>query len=235
MCGRYALLDLAEFVGLFPWVAPPEKFAPRYNIAPAQPILMLSNRNGGTFEHAIWGLIPAWAKQTGEVKSMINARAETLSSRPMFRGAFRHRRCIVPASGFYEWQKTSHGNQPYYVTLPKNKPMLFAGLWENTPDRGGGEIPTACVITTVANEFLQGVHDRMPAILTPEEAKEWITTPDTEAEGMTDLLGPYVGPMHKIPVGRMVNSPSHDRPDCIEPFTAEEHPRQAREGPGLFG
>ncbi len=234
MCGRYALLDLAEFIGLFPWVAPPELFAPRYNIAPSQPILMLSNRNGGKLEHAIWGLVPAWAKQTEEVKSMINARAETVASRPMFRGSLRHKRCVVPASGFYEWQRTGGGKQPFYITLPTKRPMLFAGLWEDTPDRGGGEIRTACIITTAANEFMQSVHDRMPAILSPEQATTWIRTPDTEAEGLTGLLRPYAGTMQKVAVSRVVNSPANDRAECIAPF-AEEPPQGKKQEPGLFG
>lgn len=234
MCGRYALLDLAEFVGLFPWVAPPELFAPRYNIAPSQPILMLSNRNGGTLEHAIWGLVPAWAKQTDEVKSMINARAETVASRPMFRGSLRHKRCVVPASGFYEWQKTGSGKQPFYVTLPKEQPMLFAGLWEDSPDRGGGEVRTACIITTAANPFMRSVHDRMPAILTPEEAKTWVQTRDTEAQELTKLLRPYTGAMKKVAVGRMVNSPANDLAECIAPLAEEKKPAKNQD-PGLFG
>lgn len=222
MCGRYSLLDLADFIALFPWVMPPDLFAPRYNIAPSQPILMLDNRAGGTLDHAIWGLIPAWAKPTEQgPKSMINARCETLSQKPMFRTSLRYKRCIIPATGFYEWKQTSFGKQPYYITLAGGKPMLFAGLWEDSPAGAGGEIRTACIITTPSSPFMREVHDRMPAILGPEQATVWLRAPDTEAEELTGILKPYAGAMTKLPVSRAVNSPANDTRECIEPLASD--------------
>jgi putative SOS response-associated peptidase YedK len=216
MCGRYSLLDLSDFVNLFPWVVPPEQFAPRYNIAPSQPILALTNRDGGTVEHLIWGLIPIWAKPEQGIKPMINARAESVAEKPAFRGSLRHHRCIIPASGFYEWAPSPTGKQPQYITLPKKQPLLFAGLWAESHDGGGGEIRTGCIITTAANSFMQRIHDRMPAILAPDEAKRWIETPDQDALGLLELLRPYPGTLKAVPVSRAVNSPSSDTPSCIQ-------------------
>lgn len=223
MCGRFALLDLADFVALFPWVVPPEQFAPRYNIAPTQPILMLSNRGGGTIDHAIWGFIPNWMKGPSDpARPLINARCETVAQKPAFRTAIRYHRCIVPASGFYEWKQTSSGKQPYYITQADRKPMLMAGLWEETHDGGGGEIRTACVITTAANPFMREIHDRMPAILTPDDATRWIKAPDAEALDLCQLLVPYGRDLAKVAVSRAVNSPANDNKGCIESMTANE-------------
>ena len=202
---------------MFPWVAPPPAFAPRYNIVPSQPILMLCNRAGGTFDHAIWGLIPQWAKNTGEPpKLIINARCETLTQKPAFRGPLRYRRCIVPATGFYEWKRAASGKQPHYITLPDRHPMLMAGLWEDSHDGSGGEIRTACVVTTAANPFMRHLHDRMPAILTKDQAMQWLKAPDTEAETLVDILRPYPGELAGAPVSRKVNSPFNDTRECIE-------------------
>ena len=229
MCGRFALLDLADFLAMFPWVVPPEQFAPRYNISPSQPILMLSNRGGGTLDHAIWGLIPNWAKSGPDApKPLVNARCETVSQKPAFRTSLRYRRCIVPASGFYEWQQGRGGKQPYYITLAERRPMLMAGLWEDSYDGSGGEIRTACVITTAANPFMRELHDRMPAILAPEQATQWIKAPDTEAESLCEILRPYGRDLAKVPVSRLVNTPANDTKECIEAMSASEDQ-------GLFG
>ena len=229
MCGRFTLLDLADFVAMFPWVAPPAQFAPRYNIAPSQPILMLSNRAGGTLDHAIWGLLPQWAKTGGEPpKLIINARCETLKHRPAFRGPLRYRRCIVPASGFYEWKRVMSGKQPYYITLADRHPMLMAGLWEDSHDGSGGEIRTACVITTAANSFMRELHDRMPAILTKDQAMRWLKAPEVEVESLVDILRPYPGELAGDRVSSKVNSPCNDTRECIEPSTTPDDK-------GLFG
>lgn len=228
MCGRYTLLDLSDFLAMFPWVMPPELFAPRYNVAPSQPILAVTNRSGGTLEHLLWGLVPNWAKPGAEVRSMINARCETLSQKPTFRNSLKYKRCIIPASGFYEWKKQAGPKQPYYIELKSHKPMLMAGLWEDSYDRGGGEIRTACIITTPANEAVSELHDRMPAILDPDDARRWIKASDVEAEGLQGILVPYQGGLTLTPVGRAVNRPEHDAKDCIEPITPDEDR-------GLFG
>lgn len=225
MCGRYALIDLSDFIALFPWVAPPELFAPRYNIAPTQPILALTNEQGGRWDHLLWGLIPLWARPELGVKPMINARCETVAQKPSFRGNLRHHRCVIPASGFYEWKANAGGKQPMYIRHDGGQPLLFAGLWENSSDGGGGEIRTATIITTPANAFMRPIHDRMPAILAPDEAKQWITAPDTHALELTALLRPYPGGLQATPVSKAVNSPGYDRPECIRPMGEQ----------GLFG
>lgn len=216
MCGRYSLLDLSDFLAMFPWVMPPEKFAPRYNIAPTQPILTLTNQRGGTLDHTLWGLIPNWAKPRDSAKPLINARCETVSEKPAFRGPFRHHRCIIPASGFYEWNARAGAKQPHYVTLDSGRPMLFAGLWEMTHDGAGGEIATSCIITTPANEAMRKVHDRMPAILSKEDAMRWVKAPDIEAADLLPLLKPSGEKLRLTPVGRFVNSPANDSSECIK-------------------
>lgn len=226
MCGRFTLLDLSDFIALFPWVVPPEKFAPRYNIAPSQPVLMLTGEKGGRLDHALWGLIPPWANPNEPAKSLINARCETVAQKPAFRNSLRYKRCIVPANGFYEWARPSR--QPHYITLGGSKPMLMAGLYENSHDNAGGEFRTVCIITTAANEFIAPLHDRMPAILSPDDARTWLMTPESEANSLVPLLKPFPGEMQKTPVDRRVNSPSHEGRDCIEPMTADEDR-------GLFG
>lgn len=217
MCGRYTLLDLADFVAMFPWVVPPEQFAPRYNIAPSQPILMLEGGGGGTLRHAIWGLIPAWADAEEGAKPLINARSETVAHKPSFRASFKHKRCVIPASGFYEWKSVPGGRLPHYVTLKSGRPMLFAGLWENSHDAAGGEFPTACIITTPASEVMRPIHDRMPAILSPEDAGRWFKHTDASAHELMDLLVPSRQELRLTPVNRLVNSPANDSRECIEP------------------
>lgn len=218
MCGRYTLLDLSEFIQMFPWVAPPEVFAPRFNIAPGQPILAITNRGGGgALEHLIWGMIPAWAKADQPRRALVNVRCESLEQKPTFRSALRYRRCIVPASGFYEWRKTIPGNQPFYIQREDRKPMLLAGLWEDAHDGAGGEFATAGIITTPSNRAVAELHDRMPAILEADEARRWISADSTEAPSLLPLLRPYPGRLDLTPVSRTVNSQANDSPACIEP------------------
>lgn len=226
MCGRYTLLDLSDFIAMFPWVAPPQLFAPRYNVAPSQPVLMLTQN--GKLEHALWGLMPPWANKAEPPKPLINARCETVVTRPAFRVAFRRKRCVVPASGFYEWDRHAGGRRPHYITREDGRPLLMAGLYEDSHDTSGGEFRTVCVITTPANEEVSKLHDRMPAILDRQDATTWLQTPETEAESLVSLLRPYPGELRLTPVDQKVNSPAYDARDCIEPMTADEDR-------GLFG
>jgi putative SOS response-associated peptidase YedK len=168
MCGRFTLTGSpAEVEETFGLHKVPANFPQRYNIAPSQPVAaILQNRQGDReFTHLQWGLIPAWAKDPGIGTKLINARAETVHEKPSFKAAFKYRRCLIPTSGFYEWQKLSKGKQPYCFSMLSQPLFAMAGLWE---DWNG--ILTCTILTTEANSFLEGIHDRMPVILKPQDS-----------------------------------------------------------------
>jgi putative SOS response-associated peptidase YedK len=180
----------------------------RLNIKPTQQILTVRDIGDGPFAVNVrWGLIPSWAKDASCSAKMINARAETIAEKPAFRTALKRRRCLIPADGFYEWQKLDAKNkQPWYFTLPDEEPFAFAGLWESwkSPD---GPLETATIITTTANETLAFVHDRMPVILPPEHYARWL---DRQAEGgpaILKLLQPYAGEICATAMTRKVDFP----------------------------
>src|SRR5438128_1258637 len=162
MCGRYTLIRLADFIDVFPWIhLPDQAMTPRYNIAPSQPILAVPNDGRNRMEEFQWGLVPAWAKDPSIGNKMINARAESLATKPAFRTAFRRRRCIIPADGFYEWRKEADGKTktPMYVRMKSRKPFAFAGLWDVWRPPDGSELPTCTIITGEPNELLKSIHD----------------------------------------------------------------------------
>ncbi len=212
---------------LFDLDAPP--LEPRYNVAPSQPLLTVRLDRDGEREWALlrWGLVPSWAKDPGIGNSLINARSETAPEKPSFRAAFKRRRCLVPADGFFEWQRRNKGKQPYYITLKDGKPFAFAGLWEMWTGPGGEELQTCTLLTTEANELVQPLHDRMPVILAPQDFDLWLGKPgDADKEEITvlrHLLHPF--PAEKMqagPVSKSVNNPRNEGPECIEPVTEDE-------------
>jgi putative SOS response-associated peptidase YedK len=165
-----------------------------------------------------WGLVPSWAKDTKVGDGMINARAETVSIKPSFKDAFRKRRCIIPASGFYEWKKVRDGKQPYYFYLNDKDVFGFAGLHEEWIDKLSGEVLETCtIITTTANEVLRPVHDRMPVILHSEDYDEWLNEKVNSINSLQDLLKPYPAQeMSSHPVSKSVNVPDANSPELIE-------------------
>src|SRR5687768_6935643 len=194
MCGRYTLINLAAMNQAFPWIIEPIPEQPaRYNIAPTQPILAVANNRADRFEHFHWGLIPSWAKDSAIGSRMINARAETLAEKPAFRTALRKRRCLVPADGFYEWRKEADGKTktPMYIRLRDKKPFAFAGLWEVWRSPDGTSVPSCTLITTSANNLVEGIHDRMPVIIPPEAYERWLDPKERDAGELKDLLKPY--------------------------------------------
>lgn len=197
----------------------------RYNIAPSQMVDAVLNRESKTLLTKLkWGLIPSWAKDTDSVKALINARAETLAEKPSFRDAFRKRRCIIPTTGFYEWQKAkgSVGKQPFYFFL-KDKPVFgFAGLFENRIDKETGEILETCtIITTQANEVLKPVHDRMPVILKAEDYELWLDEKVKDEAKLEKLLILYpADEMISHAVSKSVNYPDADSPELIKPLNS---------------
>lgn len=224
MCGRYTQIRTwSELVALYRITVqtPPPNLPPRYNIAPTQSVPIVRQGNGpNARELALvrWGLLPAWAKDASIGYKMINARAETVDQKPAFRQSLRKRRCLVVADGFYEWRLEGSQKQPYYLTLPANRPFAFAGLWERwrSPE-GGDPIESCTIIVCEANPSVRPIHDRMPVILEPDSFDPWL---DAKAEpaAIKDLLKPYNGPLVTVPVSPLVNNVRNDDPVCIQPI-----------------
>ena len=220
MCGRFTnMLTWEELVLLARLATMPETtfvWQPRYNVAPTQamPVVRMVD---GKRELALlrWGLIPSWAKDPKIGNSLINARGETVHEKPAFRSAFKARRCLVPADGFYEWRKLpGGGKQPYRITMADGSPFAFAGLWERW-DKGEEPLETFTIITTSANELVAPIHDRMPVILDPADYDAWLESPDTAIP--IALIQPYPAKrMSAYPVSTRVNSPRNDDAAVIE-------------------
>jgi putative SOS response-associated peptidase YedK len=220
MCGRYTLRSpvetLAEEFGI---TGPLPEVQPRYNVAPTQEVaaVLTEEDDERHLEMLRWGLIPSWADDPAIGNRMINARSETAAQKPSFRSVFRKRRCLILADGFYEWQKTASGKQPYYIRMENGSPFAFAGLWESW-GKYGEEIRSCTILTTDANDLVGEIHHRMPVILPPEEYGLWLDPDMGEPEPLLDLLRPYPSDvMEAYPVSRRVNKPSNDEPGCVEP------------------
>lgn len=220
MCGRFTLAVPAEDLALRFNLDEVPVLEARYNIAPTQPVLMLRQHEGRRVaELARWGLIPSWSKDGSGAARMINARAETVAEKPAFRAAFRQRRCLIPADGFYEWQARPGGKQAYYARLATGEPFAMAGLWERWQAPDGAWIQSCTIITTTANELLQPLHDRMPVILAPDHYALWLDPVLRDPGPLQALLGPYPAERMRVyPVGPAVNSVRNDGPGLIEPL-----------------
>lgn len=225
MCGRYTLATPTEALrALFGFSETPN-LAPRYNIAPTQDAPVVRGGEGGARHIALlrWGLVPFWAKDASIGNRLINARAEGLSEKPAFREAFRRRRCLVPADGFYEWRREGAIKQPYRFVIEDGRPFAFAGLWEawKNPADGGGPLETFTIVTSDANTAVRPVHDRMPVILAPGDYDAWLD-PETPIVRVLELLRPCpVEGLRSYPVGTRVNSPRADDPGLISPLSPE--------------
>lgn len=202
----------------------PGVFKPRFNIAPQQMIGAVIESGGERRAESFrWGLIPSWAKDDAIGNKLINARAETLAEKPSFKNAFRARRCIIPASGFYEWQKKgAGGKQPFYFYLKEKQVFGFAGLWEEWLDKESGELVETCtIITTEANAVLEPVHDRMPVILKAEDYDEWLDEKHKNTARLQNLLIPYrADEMASHAVGKSINYAETDSPELIKPLNS---------------
>ena len=222
MCGRFTLAaDPSELTQMFPEFELPEHLKPRYNIAPSQDIAVVPNTGENKVEFFRWGLIPSWAKDPQIGYRMINARAETLAQKPSFRNAYRRRRCLILADGFYEWhQEPGHRSKtPIYVKLKSGKPFAFAGLWEVwQPNDDAPPVRSCTIITTAPNALIEQIHNRMPAILAREAYGQWLDPQEQSPERLAPLLQPYPAEaMIAYPVSRLVNRPANDSPECITP------------------
>jgi len=228
MCYRYVLQrEALEALAVRLSIPRLVDWRSRYNLAPGELIPVVrtaagSGEQGLEMVKMRWGLIPIWTKDAATVRA--NARAESLASRPTFREAFRRRRCLVPASGFYEWQGSSRHRQPHLFRVLDGSPLSFAGVWESWRDPAGGQtIETCAIITTAPNELVRVIHDRMPAILAPDEIGRWLDPGLTDPRELAPLLHPFAANvLTAFPVTSRVNDTRFDDPVCLEPASAEK-------------
>lgn len=216
MCGRYFLEILPEQMAQQFGRTPPKEPS-RYNITPTRPVLVLrAAPSGSEWVHLRWGLLPPWTKPAAQRSNLINARAETIEQKPSFRAAFRSRRCIVPASGFYEWQAGPDGKRAYAV-VPTEVPYFgFAGIWERWHDGAGPIVESVALVTTQANGTLAPIHERMPVILAPADYRRWLDGAISEARA---LLRPAPDPaVRTYRVAAWVNDARRDGPELCRPL-----------------
>jgi putative SOS response-associated peptidase YedK len=222
MCGRFSLgatIRVAQLFDLPDWPDAP----PRYNIAPTQDVpAVIQNRETARreFRSLRWGLVPFWAKDPAIGNRLINARAESVATKPAFSQPFRERRCLILADGFYEWERRGRGKQPWYLRMQDGRPFAFAGLWDRWQAADGAAWETCTIVTTAPNEIAGRFHDRMPVILPPALYGLWLDPSAHNVEPLRAVLRPYpADDMVAYPIGAQVNNPANDSPDLIAPLT----------------
>ena len=219
MCGRYTLKTASELVADQFDFEELEEAEPRYNIAPSQPVVCVRMLPGSARREGVmlrWGLIPSWAKDPTIGMKLINARAETVTERPSFRGSFRQRRCLVLADGFYEWPREGRVRQPYYIRMKDERPFAFAGLWDRWTSIDGRVIESCVLLTIQPNELIASIYNRMPVILDPDAYDPWLDPMLQDVSTLSSLLKSYPpDEMEAFPVSRRVNNPKFDDPDCL--------------------
>ncbi len=220
MCGRFALKSppakLVERFGLDECA----DFAPRYNIPPGTdiPVIRQSPEGKRVLHLLRWGLVPRWAKDPGIGNKLSNARGESVAEKPSFRDAFRRRRCLIPADGFYEWKTEGKVKQPFFISLKSGEPLAMGGLWESWRRPDGEILRTACIITTGPNDVMEPIHDRMPVILRAEDWQSWLEAP---VEAIQSLISPYeADAMQAWPVDRRVSRSVDDDAGLIKPIAS---------------
>jgi putative SOS response-associated peptidase YedK len=221
MCGRFTLtVDPAELQDVFGDFIFPAQFAPRYNIAPSQPVLAIPNDGKNKADFFLWGLIPSWSKDPSISNKLINARGETVAEKPSFRGSFKYKRCLIPADGFYEWkaQEGQKTKTPYFIHMKDRKPFALAGLWDEWHSPDGNVLRTCTIITTTPNELMADLHNRMPVILDKADFADWLNPMPQTSKDLLQLLKPFATDrMSAYPVSTMVNTPGNDRAELIAP------------------
>lgn len=221
MCGRFTLVHTADDLNRIFHVRVPElAYQLSFNVAPGQECPVVVGGKAHHMRTMRWGLIPHWSKDASAGHRMINARAETAREKPAFRMPYRRRRCVVPASGFYEWQKTEAGKIPHYITAVDCSVLPFAGLWDRWDQDRDTVIETFTILTTTPNEEVAPVHDRMPVILAPDRWEAWLKTPEEKLDDLMPMLAPApAGKLRLFPVSRRVNSPGNNDADLIRPVS----------------
>jgi putative SOS response-associated peptidase YedK len=223
MCGRYTLRSDPRQVALAFELAEPMELAPRYNIAPSQEVAAVRLGSDGRrrLDMLRWGLVPSWADDPSIGNKLINARGETVATKPAFRRACRDQRCLIVADGFYEWQTGPEGKQPYLLALASGAAFAMAGLWERW-ERDGLRRETCAMITTTANEMMAEIHHRMPVILRAVDYDRWLGPGALPGPVLERLLAAYpADEMVARRVSKHVNNPRHDDPQCAAPLTVE--------------
>ena len=224
MCGRFTLITPAETIAEQFQLPKVPSLSPRYNIAPTQPVAAVRQppeNEGRELAMLRWGLIPFWAKDPKIGARMINARSETVAEKPAFRAAFRQRRCLVLADGFYEWQRLERGKQPFYIRWRDEGPFAIAGLWEHWQGPEG-EIESCTLLTTQPNDLVRPLHNRMPVILHADDYDLWLDRSVQEPALLQPLLRPYSSAdMLAYPISTWINKPENDSPRCIEPLAQQ--------------
>jgi putative SOS response-associated peptidase YedK len=220
MCGRYTQYHSTHQIAIRFGVDQTSVDAqPRYNIAPTQSILVVTENSPRALQAMQWGLIPSWAQDPAIGNKMINARAETLAEKPSFQTALLRRRCLIPADGFYEWQKLGTAKQPMRIHRKDDELFGFAGLWDEWRDAGGSPLRTCTIITVAPNDLMAPIHNRMPAILRPEDEAMWLNATNKNVGDLLALLRPYPdAELEAYPVSKAVNAPTVDDPGCILPW-----------------
>lgn len=222
MCSRYSLTSPPEAVRAYFKLAAIEPFPPRVNIAPTQPvgIVRLGTDGEREFHLVRWGLLPPWVKDPRSFSTLINAHSETAGEKPSFRGAMRHRRCLVPSDGFYEWTGAPGSKQPHLIRPKRGGPFAMAGLWEHWLGSDGSEVETMAILTTAANKTMSAIHDRMPVILPPEHFDVWLDTRPGSALPVEGLLAPAPDDLLEIiAVDKRLNNPRNEGPDLLLPLS----------------
>ncbi|GAB4341517.1 MAG: SOS response-associated peptidase [Phototrophicales bacterium] len=220
MCGRFTLTaDTNDLQQAFDLQSIPATITARYNIAPTQPVAVIANDAPHDLTFFQWGLVPSWAKDMSIASKLINARAETLHEKPSFRSAYKRRRCLIPANGFYEWAKTPTGKKPMYIHLKDHQVFAFAGLWESWHSPDGDELRSCTIITTTPNDLIKPLHHRMAVILNPADYDLWLSGEELPPDMLVPLLKPYPSDeMIAYEVSPLVNNVANDTPDLIQPY-----------------
>jgi putative SOS response-associated peptidase YedK len=227
MCGRYRLSRRKEMIEeYFSTVSGEDDWNPRYNIAPTQPVPVIrQNPKEPRRELSLlrWGLIPSWAKDSSIGAQTINARTETANTKPAFRDALKSRRCLIPADGFYEWQRRDKAKQPYCFEVNDGELFAFAGLWDRWKDPNGQWIKSCSILTTTPNAVASSVHDRMPVILDPDNYDLWLDPGMTNVEAVSEMLKPYdARQMRCYPISTRINHVANDDAECSTPVELTE-------------
>ncbi|MEO7908171.1 MAG: SOS response-associated peptidase [Roseiflexaceae bacterium] len=216
MCGRYSLVPTENLAARFDIKQAQLTLAPRYNVAPSQSMPIVVRNSPNRLIEMQWGLIPSWSKEPRAQFSTINARAETITKSPVFRGPFKNRRCLVPATAFYEWRKTDQGKQPYCIRLKDAELFAFAGLYDVWQDADGNELYSYTVITTAPNDLVAPIHNRMPVIFRQEDEDAWLNQ-ESDSARLLSLLKAYpADAMQAYPVSRAVNSPANEGAELMQ-------------------
>ncbi|WP_287372483.1 SOS response-associated peptidase [Prosthecochloris sp.] len=220
MCGRFVLfIPLAEIAREFDIEQLTFEFGPDYNIAPSREVPLVVRDTDKRLILSRWGFVPVWAADPSIGNKMINARAETVAEKPAFKKAITSQRCIVPASGFYEWRKTEGKKQPVYIKLKSGRVMAMAGIYNTWMSPSGETVNTFAIITTQPNELVKEIHNRMPVLLHPDQYEEWLQTGKLSPAALDNIFKPYPPEeLEGYDVSPKVNSPANNSPDNIEPL-----------------